>query len=220
MSEKTVKAIKGYEDIYSISIKGIIKNIKTGKELQKRIKNGYYSVVLYKKSKRKDFLVHRLIAESFIPNPDNKSEVNHINGKKLDNRLSNLEWVTHAENQEKAKKSGLYLKGSQVYNSIFSDEQVQFIREVFSIGYSKSKLSRVFNVQDTVISDIINNESYKSISKYNEGKDYYSPQVKQIIYNLLENGFTYSEISSMCGLHKESVRNYYRHHYLPEKQKN
>lgn len=67
-------------------------------------RHGYYCV----KRNQKAFLVHRLVAKAFIPNPDNKSDVNHINGDKSDNRVSNLEWMTRTENLYHAMRTGLH----------------------------------------------------------------------------------------------------------------
>jgi len=62
--------------------------------------NGYYSVRLSRNGKTKKLYIHTLLGKAFIPNPENKRCINHINGDKTDNRLSNLEWVTHWENND------------------------------------------------------------------------------------------------------------------------
>lgn len=92
------KNIKGF-DKYEVSTLGNIRNIKTGR-LRKPVeaRDGYLRTGLGVGSKRKFKLVHRLVAEAFIPNQDNKPQVNHINEIKSDNRLENLEWVTAKEN--------------------------------------------------------------------------------------------------------------------------
>ena len=70
--------------------------------------NGYLRVSLSNKNKFKKYLIHRLVAESFIENTENKPFVNHINGNKSDNRLENLEWCNNSENMIHAYKIGLY----------------------------------------------------------------------------------------------------------------
>ena len=70
-------------------------------------KSGYLMCNIYVGTKWKLISVHRLVANAFIPNPENKSEVNHIDGNKLNNMVSNLEWVTHDENIQHANRTGL-----------------------------------------------------------------------------------------------------------------
>lgn len=114
------KDIKGFEELYQISNYGNIKSlertfeyigknqfcefktIKKHKEMiikQSINGSGYYQVCLRKENKKKNLLVHRLIAEAFIPNPDNKPTINHIDGNTLNNSLNNLEWATMKEQQ-------------------------------------------------------------------------------------------------------------------------
>lgn len=115
------KNIKGYEGLYQINKKGQIRSLDryaTIKSGAQRIvkgkmkiasirKDGYYSLILSKKGINKRYVVHRLLAETFIPNPENKCCVNHIDGNKQNNELSNLEWCSHVENMKHAFKTKL-----------------------------------------------------------------------------------------------------------------
>lgn len=99
--DETWKDIPGYENLYQISDQGRVKSLKFGKE--KVLKpglgsDGYCQVQLFKNGEMKNFRVHRLVSLVFIPNPDNKPFVDHINGIKNDNSVKNLRWCTHKEN--------------------------------------------------------------------------------------------------------------------------
>ena len=108
-----------YMPNYLISNFGDVINIKTNKTLKHQIKKGYHRLEVTTIYGRKHFFVHRLVAKAFIPNPENKPQVNHINGNKNDNSVENLEWCTNYENAHHAIDKGLWqnvFKASQKTN--------------------------------------------------------------------------------------------------------
>lgn len=115
--------IEGLAGIYQVSDSGLVRSIdrtvfhsdgraqhRKGVVLKPGHSKGYPVVVLSNKEATKTFLVHRLVAEAFIPNPEHKKEVNHIDGNKTNNNISNLEWVTKMETMHHAIKTGLLTK--------------------------------------------------------------------------------------------------------------
>jgi hypothetical protein len=111
------KDVVGYEGYYRVSDSGNVISVtrydrlgrlKVGVIKRTIIQNSGYKVVNLKvDGEQKNHLVHRLVAEAFIPNPDNKKFVNHIDGNKLNNEVSNLEWCTRSENMKHATEIGL-----------------------------------------------------------------------------------------------------------------
>lgn len=95
---ETFVKIEGFEK-YEVSNLGRVRNVKSGRILKPQLtKNGYLKHFLYKNNKQKHLLLHRIIATTFIDNPEGKPQVNHIDENKLNNDLSNLEWCTIREN--------------------------------------------------------------------------------------------------------------------------
>ena len=100
--------ITGYEGLYQISNLGNVRNIKFYRKVNPYEHKGYLRVALCKNNHCTHSYVHRLVAQEFILNSSNKPEVNHKDGNKLNNCVFNLEWCTHQENMEHARKTGLW----------------------------------------------------------------------------------------------------------------
>ena len=128
MKQEIWKDVIGYEGLYQVSNLGRIKALKkcviqTNRSYimkEKIIKqnilySGYYYVNLYKNNKVNRVLVHRVVSQAFIPNTDNKPQVNHKDGNKLNNCVDNLEWVSASENNYHAIKTGLRNYNSMSY---------------------------------------------------------------------------------------------------------
>lgn len=158
------KDIKDYKGKYQISNLGRIKSLRRKvvqsnsyeyvikEKILKQSKNtnGYLSITLNNNGKKR-FSVHRLVGTHFLNNPENKEQINHINGVKTDNRIGNLEWVTKSENQIHAYKSGLAFVKKK-----FSKKDAINIR----LEYKKSKttynkLAKKYNTSRKTIFNII-----------------------------------------------------------------
>lgn len=98
-----MKDIKDYEGLYAITSCGKVWSYKSKKFL-KAVKGngGYLRVCLCKDKIKKTFLIHRLVAEAYIPNPENFTDVDHIDGDKNHNYIGNLQWMTHIDNSRKS----------------------------------------------------------------------------------------------------------------------
>ncbi len=143
------KPIKGYEGYYKISNLGRIKNIRTNTFKTISIgKIGYPVVYLYKDGSYKTYYVHRLLAETFIPNIDNKLQVNHIDGNKTNNSLNNLEWITYFKNIQHAYDINL-----NILQKILSEEEIKdFLLNKFMKGESITSIANNKNIKLTTLS--------------------------------------------------------------------
>lgn len=175
------KNIEGYKGDYQISTFGRIKSflkktrnssgeivwVKSNKGViinPSKTGSGYIQATLFKNGQRKYPLVHRLVAKTFIPNPENKPQVNHKNGIKDYNYAINLEWVTHKENAEHASLNNMYPSGENNSMSKLNPEIVKSIRRDYkSGGITYKDLSEKHNVCIATIGNIINNKIWVGI---------------------------------------------------------
>lgn len=161
------KDIEGYEGYYKVSNLARVMSHKNG-ILNPSLNRGYLRCSLSVKGKVKNKLVHNLVARAFISNPENKNEVNHINGIKTDNRLENLEWNTTAENQRHSWRflgrkapQQLHLKGANNPNSK-KVKQISLADELLKIWPCLKEASRKTGVDKAGIVRVCKGERHKA----------------------------------------------------------
>jgi len=160
MKKEVFKDILNYEGMYQVSNLGKIKSLKGKKEKFLKPSNtthGYLKVNLNKNGIQKTFKLHRLIAEHFIKKIDGKEIINHIDGNKRNNNISNLEWCTHSENIKHAYKTGLkkpksgnqYTENNKIWKLTKNDKD--FIIKNKN-NFTQKELAKKFNVSQSTIS--------------------------------------------------------------------
>lgn len=161
--DEEVRAIPGFEGLYSVSRTG---NVWThaksmglsrhgGRWLKAAVNHGYPMVALFKDQKQFMRRVHRLVAMAWIPNPENKPDINHINGLRADARVENLEWCTRSENLIHA-----WATGAKNDQRLFGQVQVHSIRTAASGGKTTAQLASELGVSQRCISDLVNRHTY------------------------------------------------------------
>lgn len=198
--EEIWKDIVGYEGLYQVSNLGRVKRLVSVKckterfiAITKDKKFGYCRVMLCKNNKTKRFLIHRLLAEHFIPNPENKPCIDHINGDRSDNRIENLRWCTYKENNNFPIARKNYLK-AQIEGRLTTDwnkNSKESIQKVMKRPEVRKKIS----------------EARKRFFEKNKNKDMSNVHILQYDYkhNFIKEYNSIKEASINTGIQVYSI---------------
>jgi predicted XRE-type DNA-binding protein len=233
MESEIWKDIKDFEGIYQVSNMGRVKSVgrlvNSGKGVHSfTIKEkilavdysaSYYRVTLSKNGKIKRFSVHRLVASTFISNPENKPQVNHKDGDKLNNKLDNLEWVTVSENNRHAIDTGLSIpvKGEDHGMCKLKESDILEIRRLYhETNLTQQQIGDMFGIDRKYATEIISGECWKHVKIYKKTKkkckigvnhhnskidENMARQIKELLYN----GNKPKDISDSLGVSRDIV---------------
>ena len=167
-SREVWKDIPGFEGEYMASTLGRIKSLKRGKGVIRKLTTDSYGykilVLIDKVGKRHHVKAHRMIAITFVPNPNKHETVNHKNGNKSDNSLDNLEWMTFSENSKHGWDSGAMRMGERHALSKLTDTDVIEIINANNAGFTTKEISSAFGVSYSSIRHILRGETWKSVT--------------------------------------------------------
>lgn len=144
---------KEFRENYTVLPNGDVKSIRQNKILKQEDLDGYKRVCIYSSGKRVKILVHRLVAMLFVDNPDNKKQVNHVDGNKSNNHYLNLEWCTNSENITHASLNGLNKK--KLTLNIAKEIKAN------KSGYTQRELAAKYGVSVSTVNEIINNKIWR-----------------------------------------------------------
>lgn len=157
--------------IHAINELGVVIRIKTRKRIKPSLNKKGYPQICLKNQKSKT--VHRIVAETFIPNPNNLPQVNHKDGNKTNNKSENLEWASASENIDHAVKTGLFddisekvsiaQKGEGNSSAVLTEKSVLKIYDLIIAGVGVCQIARQFKVKHSTISVIKAGKSWKHL---------------------------------------------------------
>lgn len=163
--ESVWKDIKGYEGCYQVNDVGEVRSLKSGepKVLKTTLAGrGYKSVCLCMNGHSTRTYIHRLVAETFLDNPENKPTVNHKDGNKLNNHVDNLEFMSYSENNQHAYDTEIHDRGERHYRARLTETDVAYIK---SQGKHTTfqKIADQFGVSRATIRDILVGKTWKAV---------------------------------------------------------
>ena len=163
--------VSNYEGLYQVSNFGRVKSFQLKKPRIIKLSldsGGYIKVILSKDGATKNHNVHILVAKAFVANPNNKPQINHLNGNKWDNRSDNLEWVTDSENKYHSYRTGLRKepRGEKHRQAKLTNAEAEYCRQVYKFRdkeFSMTALAKKFGVCRQAIEHIIWGTTYRDI---------------------------------------------------------
>lgn len=199
---------------FLVTEEGQVFSKKTGRKLrQHENAHGYLTTKVFDPEycAWKQRRVHRLVAETYIDNKESKPEINHKDGNKQNNNVSNLEWVTSKENKTHAWRKGLYKDIGEVhFSSNLSNEQVHEMCRMMQEGFRNKEISEYFNLHKDRVSEIRSGNKWGHISSLyntrvvrNKRK---SPDTVIKVAELLEKGFSIKEVAEETGVKEYDIR--------------
>ena len=212
------KEIAGYNGDYQVSNFGRVKSFKYKSPLilKPHLCGEYLTVALCGNGKVKQRKIHILVAQAFIPNPDNKPEVNHDDGHKMNCYVGNLYWSTRAENMQHAVKTGLLINPQGIDDSkakIKNEADIIYIRENPK-NLTQEELAEMFGINERTISAIQLGKSYPNASgtiraKSEHPRNYISDEIRNQIRADWATGLykSYSALARKFGYHRTTIRN-------------
>ena len=168
---ETWKPITDYEELYQISNLGNVKSLKRGKNLKSWICKGYKQVRLCKDGVCKTYYIHRLVALTFLINPLNLKQVNHIDGIRNNNTEKNLEWCSCLDNIIHSYKVLKTKLGENHPRATLKEQEVLKILDLLEKKTSQTEIAKIFNVSKYVIFDIKRGKSWSYLKEMNNGND-------------------------------------------------
>jgi len=216
------KDVVGYEGVYQVSSLGRVKSFQRYPVVGRILKPGkttagYLQVVLCRDGEQQHKLVHRLVAEAFLPRSPGNNEVNHKNGDKADNRVENLEWVTSSENRKHAIETLGTGLGSANGNSKLTDRKVHQIRKLYATGkHTLAELAKMFDVALSTIGRVVRGDSWAHTSgrcsqdNYARGEQNGTSglarrEVKKIRKLYATSNHTQRELAEMFGVTQQTI---------------
>lgn len=160
------KDVKGFEGLYQISSCGCIKSIIRVKDRVLKpcvVGKGYLAVSLRKNNQTYRKYIHQLVCESFCGESTKENKVvNHIDGNKLNNHFTNLEWCSYSSNNKHAYDTGLKNRGEGFYNARLSEADVIQIRKIGKIG-TYQEIADCYGVSKATVRDVLMGRTWKHI---------------------------------------------------------